>query len=39
MAAVLPNTAPGASMPGLARALMQAGRLSAVQAELLQKRP
>ncbi|NVM76253.1 type IV pilus assembly protein PilB [Duganella sp. SG902] len=38
MAAVLPNAAPGAPMPGLARALMQAGRLSAAQAESLQKK-
>src|SRR5450830_1643047 len=38
MAAVLPNVAPGAPMPGLARALMQAGRLSATQAETLQKK-
>ncbi|MYM21760.1 type IV-A pilus assembly ATPase PilB [Duganella sp. FT135W] len=38
MAAVLPNTAPGAPMPGLARALLQAGRLSAAQAETLQKK-
>ncbi|NGZ85815.1 type IV-A pilus assembly ATPase PilB [Duganella aceris] len=38
MAAVLPNAAPGAPMPGLARALMQAGRLSAAQADTLQKK-
>ncbi|QJD91545.1 type IV-A pilus assembly ATPase PilB [Duganella dendranthematis] len=38
MAAVLPNAVPSAPMPGLARALMQAGRLSAVQAEALQKK-
>ncbi|TFW30371.1 type IV-A pilus assembly ATPase PilB [Duganella callida] len=38
MAAVLPNAAPGGPMPGLARALMQAGRLSATQAEALQKK-
>ncbi|MRW83445.1 type IV-A pilus assembly ATPase PilB [Pseudoduganella sp. FT26W] len=38
MAAVLPNAVPGAPMPGLARALMQAGRLSATQAETLQKK-
>ncbi|WP_363501774.1 type IV-A pilus assembly ATPase PilB [Burkholderia sp. LMU1-1-1.1] len=38
MAAVLPNAAPGAQMPGLARALLQAGRLSAIQAEALQKK-
>ncbi|MBP1207004.1 type IV pilus assembly protein PilB [Duganella sp. 1411] len=38
MAAVLPNAAPGAPMPGLARALLQAGRLSAPQADALQKK-
>ncbi len=38
MAAVLPNATPTAPMPGLARALMQAGRLSAPQAEALQKK-
>ncbi|USX13492.1 type IV-A pilus assembly ATPase PilB [Oxalobacteraceae bacterium OTU3CAMAD1] len=38
MAAVLPNAPPGAPMPGLARALLQAGRLSAMQAEALQKK-
>ncbi|MRW91588.1 type IV-A pilus assembly ATPase PilB [Duganella sp. FT80W] len=38
MAAVLPNAVPGAPIPGLARALMQAGRLSAAQAESLQKK-
>src|SRR5471032_3090598 len=38
MAAVLPNAAPGAPMPGLARALMQAGRLSAAPADMLQKK-
>ncbi|MBA5607228.1 type IV-A pilus assembly ATPase PilB [Duganella sp. FT3S] len=38
MAAVLPNAAPSTSLPGLARALMQAGRLSAQQAEALQKK-
>ncbi|MFA9217849.1 MAG: type IV-A pilus assembly ATPase PilB [Sphingomonadaceae bacterium] len=38
MAAVLPNTTPTAPMPGLARALLQAGRLSAPQAEALQKK-
>ena len=38
MAAVLPNTAPTPPLPGLARALMQAGRLNAQQAEALQKK-
>ncbi|NHZ61914.1 type IV-A pilus assembly ATPase PilB [Massilia genomosp. 1] len=38
MAAVLPNTTPGTPMPGLARALMQAGRLSAQQADSLHKK-
>nr|WP_315248547.1 type IV-A pilus assembly ATPase PilB [uncultured Duganella sp.] len=38
MAAVLPNAVSGAPMPGLARALMQAGRLTAVQADALQKK-
>ncbi|NHZ80967.1 type IV-A pilus assembly ATPase PilB [Massilia sp. CCM 8695] len=38
MAAVLPNTTPGTPMPGLARALMQAGRLSAQQADTLHKK-
>src|SRR5471030_2673506 len=38
MAAVLPNATPVTSMPGLARALLQAGRLSAPQAESLQKK-
>ena len=38
MAAVLPNATPTAPMPGLARALLQAGRLSAPQAEALQKK-
>jgi type IV pilus assembly protein PilB len=37
MAAVLPNQAAISSMSGLARALLQAGRLSAQQAEALQK--
>jgi type IV pilus assembly protein PilB len=37
MAAVLPNPASSASMPGLARALLQAGRLSAQQVEALNK--
>jgi type IV pilus assembly protein PilB len=38
MAAVLPNATPTTPMPGLARALLQAGRLSAPQAEALQKK-
>jgi type IV pilus assembly protein PilB len=38
MAAVLPNAAPSPPLPGLARALLQAGRLSAQQAEALQKK-
>jgi type IV pilus assembly protein PilB len=38
MAAVLPNTASGTPMSGLARALMQAGRLSPQQADALQKK-
>ena len=38
MAAVLPNTASATPMPGLARALMQAGRLSMPQADALQKK-
>ncbi|MBC7683743.1 MAG: type IV-A pilus assembly ATPase PilB [Bdellovibrionales bacterium] len=38
MAAVLPNTASGTPMSGLARALMQAGRLSMPQADALQKK-
>ena len=37
MAAVLPNTASGIPMSGLARALVQAGRLPAAQADALQK--
>jgi type IV pilus assembly protein PilB len=37
MAAVLPNQAANASMSGLARALVQAGRLSSQQAEALYK--
>jgi type IV pilus assembly protein PilB len=37
MTAVLPNQAAISSMSGLARALLQAGRLSAQQAEALQK--
>ncbi|MEO5935494.1 MAG: ATPase, T2SS/T4P/T4SS family, partial [Duganella sp.] len=38
MAAVQPHAAPGVPLPGLARALLQAGRLSAFQAEALQKK-
>ncbi|WP_426104003.1 type IV-A pilus assembly ATPase PilB [Massilia sp. TSP1-1-2] len=38
MAAVLPTPATGAPMSGLARALMQAGRLSMPQADALQKK-
>ncbi|MBW8901091.1 MAG: type IV-A pilus assembly ATPase PilB [Massilia sp.] len=38
MAAVLPTTVSGTAMPGLARALMQAGRLTGAQAETLQKK-
>ena len=38
MAAVLPNTTPGTALPGLARALLQAGRLTPVQADGLQKK-
>jgi len=38
MAAVLPNATPTTTMPGLARALLQAGRLTAPQAEALQKK-
>jgi type IV pilus assembly protein PilB len=38
MAAILPSSTPGGAMPGLARALLQAGRLSAAQAEALQKK-
>jgi len=37
MAAVLPNPVSGAALSGLARALLQAGRLSALQAETLHK--
>jgi type IV pilus assembly protein PilB len=37
MAAVLPNTAPNTNLSGLARALVQAGRLSGQQAETLSK--
>ncbi|MDB5960960.1 MAG: pilB [Massilia sp.] len=38
MSAVLPNTAQGTPMSGLARALTQAGRLTAAQADALQKK-
>jgi type IV pilus assembly protein PilB len=38
MAAVLPNTITGASLSGLARALVQANRISPGQAEALQKK-
>ncbi|QBE62914.1 type IV-A pilus assembly ATPase PilB [Pseudoduganella lutea] len=38
MAAVQPTMASGAPMPGLARALLQAGRLTAAQADALHKR-
>ncbi|WP_256081309.1 type IV-A pilus assembly ATPase PilB [Massilia sp. YIM B04103] len=38
MAAVQPSAVPGAPMPGLGRALIQAGRLTAPQAEALQKK-
>jgi type IV pilus assembly protein PilB len=38
MAAVLPNTTTGTALPGLARALLQAGRLTLVQADGLQKK-
>jgi type IV pilus assembly protein PilB len=38
MAAVLPNTTAGTALPGLARALVQAGRLSLPQADGLQKK-
>ncbi len=38
MAAVQPNPATGTPMPGLARALMQAGRLTPPQADALQKK-
>jgi type IV pilus assembly protein PilB len=38
MAAVQPHTAPGVPLPGLARALLQAGRLTAPQAEALQRK-
>jgi type IV pilus assembly protein PilB len=38
MAAVSPHTVSGTTMPGLARALLQAGRLTAPQADALQKK-
>lgn len=38
MAAVLPNTTAGTALPGLARALVQAGRLTLAQADGLQKK-
>jgi type IV pilus assembly protein PilB len=38
MAAVLSNTTPGTPLPGLARALLQAGRLTVPQVDLLQKK-
>ncbi|WP_296946327.1 type IV-A pilus assembly ATPase PilB [uncultured Massilia sp.] len=38
MAAVLPNTTTGTALPGLARALLQAGRLTLPQADGLQKK-
>jgi len=38
MAAVLPNTTTGTMLPGLARALVQANRLTAVQADMLHKK-
>ncbi|WP_020651461.1 type IV-A pilus assembly ATPase PilB [Massilia niastensis] len=38
MAAVLPNTTTGTPLSGLARALVQASRLSAVQADALQRK-
>ncbi|HZX26555.1 MAG TPA: type IV-A pilus assembly ATPase PilB [Telluria sp.] len=38
MAAVLPTTTPGTQLPGLARALMQANRLSAPQIDSLLKK-
>lgn len=37
MAAVLPNSAPGSAISGLARALLQAGRLTALQVETINK--
>jgi type IV pilus assembly protein PilB len=38
MAAVLPNTMTGSTLPGLARALVQSGRLSLPQADTFQKK-
>lgn len=38
MAAVLPNPASATTMPGLARALLQAGRITAQQADALHKK-
>ena len=38
MAAVLPNTTTGTALPGLARALLQSGRLTPVQADGLHKK-
>jgi len=38
MAAVLPNTTTGTLLPGLARALVQANRLTPVQADMLHKK-
>jgi type IV pilus assembly protein PilB len=38
MAAVLPNTMTGSTLPGLARALVQSGRLGLPQADTLQKK-
>jgi type IV pilus assembly protein PilB len=38
MAAVLPNTSTGTALPGLARALLQSGRLTPPQADTLQKK-
>ena len=38
MAAVLPNTTTGSALPGLARALVQSGRLGLPQADTLQKK-
>jgi type IV pilus assembly protein PilB len=38
MAAVLPNTSTGTPLPGLARALLQSGRLTPPQADTVQKK-
>jgi len=38
MAAVLPNTSTGVPLPGLARALLQSGRLTPPQADTVQKK-